>query len=72
MQFYQDDRSPRVTKRELRKSIALTGSSANVRRLARSLRIRNLDDMSDKQVIRFIDWLLKRREKRERGMIPMW
>ena len=70
--FYQDDRSSRVTKRELRKSIAMTGSSANVRRLARSLRIRNLDDMSDKQVIRFIDWLLKRREKRERGMIPMW
>ena len=72
MQFYQDDRSPRVTKREMRKSIIATGSSANVRRLARWLRVRHIDDMSDRQLIRFLDWLFKRREKRERGMIPLW
>lgn len=70
--YQQDYRSPRITKREMRKSIAKTGSSASIRRLARWLCVRRLDDMSDRQLIRFLDWLFKRRERYERGMNGLW
>ncbi len=62
----------RITKQELQESIKASGSSANVRRLARSLRIRNLDSMSDKQVIRFITWLFRRQERNKHGLETLW
>lgn len=39
------------------------------RRLAKFLKMKNVDEMSDKQVIRLLDWFFKRREKKMRGMI---
>lgn len=39
-----------------------------VRRLARWLKMRNVDEMSDRQVIRLLDWYFKRRDKKMRGM----
>jgi len=56
--------SQRLTKAELR-----SAKPENVRRLAKFLRLRGVDEMSDKQVIRLILWLLKRCEKRERRFI---
>jgi len=66
------NRPARLTKHEMRKSIAVTGSSANLRRLARWLRVRSLDKMSDRQLVRFLDWLFKRRERYERGLDGLW
>jgi len=66
------NRPARLTKREMRKSIAVTGTSANLRRLARWLRVRRLDKMSDRQLVRFLDWLFKRRERYERGLDGLW
>lgn len=40
----------------------------NLRRLARMLKVRDLDQMSDRQVVRFMRWLLTRAEKRRRGL----
>ena len=40
-----------------------------VRRLATYLKMKNLDKMSDRQVIRLLDWFYKRREKMMRGLI---
>ena len=40
-----------------------------VRRLARWLRMKHLDSMSDRQVVRLLDWYFKRRDKKMRGMI---
>jgi hypothetical protein len=42
------------------------------RRLARFLRMRNLDQMSDRQVLRLLDWYFKRKEKKARGMTWGW
>jgi hypothetical protein len=53
-----------IKRKQLRKA-----RPENVRRLARWLRVRNLDEMSDRQVISFLHWLFTRREKRERGLI---
>lgn len=39
-----------------------------VRRLAKWLKMRNIDAMSDRQVIRLLDWYFKRREKKFRGL----
>jgi hypothetical protein len=58
--------STRITKSQLRKA-----RPENVVRLARWLKIRNIDTMSHRQLIRILDWLFKRREKRERGM-TLW
>lgn len=48
-----------ITKADLRKA-----HPDNVRRLARSLNVQNLDKMSDKQLIRFLVWLFSREDKR--------
>ena len=39
------------------------------RRLARWLRMKHLDSMSDRQVIKLLDWYFKRRDKKLRGLI---
>lgn len=62
-----DGERPRITKKQLRKA-----SPENVRRLARWLRVRNIDVMSHGQLIRFLDWLFKRPQKRARGMAWAW
>jgi hypothetical protein len=54
----------RLTKNQLRKACP-----ENVIRLALWLKIRNVDTMSHRQLIRLLDWLFKRRERRECGMI---
>ena len=41
----------------------------NVRRMAKYLRMRGIDEMSDGQVIRLMDWFFKRPEKKARGLI---
>lgn len=60
------DRS-QITKRQLRKA-----RPKDVRRLARWLHVRNIDTMSHRQLIKFLHWLFTRRERRERGLIPLW
>ena len=65
--MFFDDRQPRVTKRQLRKA-----APENVRRLARWLRVRNMDTMSHGQLIRFLDWLFKRPDRKARGMAWEW
>jgi len=40
----------------------------DVRRLARWLKIKDIDKMSHRQLIRMLDWLFKRAEKKRRGM----
>lgn len=57
----------RITKRNLKKA-----APENVRRLARWLRIRRIDEMSHGQLIRLLDWLFKRPEKRLRGLTSPW
>ena len=44
----------------------------SVRRLAKYLRMRNIDQMSNGQVIRLLDWYFKRKEKKSRGMAWEW
>ena len=39
------------------------------RLLAKWLKFRGLDQMSDRQVIRLLDWYFKRRDKKMRGLI---
>ncbi len=42
----------------------------DLKRLARWLRLRDIDEMSHRQLAKLVHWLLTRREKRERGFIP--
>jgi hypothetical protein len=42
----------------------------DLRRLARWLKLRNIDDMSQRQLVKLVYWLLTRKDKRERGLIP--
>ena len=42
----------------------------DVRRLARSLRLRGIDGMSTRQIIGLLHWLFSRREKRARFDTP--
>lgn len=65
--MFGDERRPQITKKQLRKA-----APENVRRLARWLRVRNIDTMSHGQLIRFLDWLFKRADKKMRGMAWSW
>lgn len=38
------------------------------RRLAKFLKMKNVDEMSDRQVIRLLNWYFKRGEKKRRGL----
>lgn len=42
------------------------------RRLAKWLKMRNTDQMSDRQVICLLDWYFKRRDKKMRGLTWGW
>lgn len=42
----------------------------DLRRLARWLKLHNIDDMSHRQLVKLVYWLLTRKDKRERGLIP--
>lgn len=44
----------------------------DVRRLARWLKLRNIDEMSDRQLISLLHWLFTRREKKQRGLAWNW
>lgn len=57
----------RVTKRDLRRA-----RKEDVQRLARWLKIRDIDKMSHAQLIRLLDWLFKRPLQRSRGMAWTW
>jgi hypothetical protein len=57
----------RVTKRDLRRA-----RKEDVLRLARWLKIRDIDKMSHNQLIRLLDWLFKRPLQRSRGMAWTW
>jgi len=52
-----------VARRHLKKA-----RPENVRRLAKWLKVGRLDEMSDRQLVKFLDWLFKRPEKRARGL----
>jgi len=39
-------------------------------RFARWLKLRNIDEMSHRQLASLVHWLITRRDKRERGFIP--
>lgn len=54
----------RISKRSLKKA-----RPEDVRRFAKWLGLHDIDGMSDRQVVKLLDWYLKRREKRARGMV---
>lgn len=56
-----------MSKEHMRK--AESKRPGTIRRLARWLKMKHLDEMSDRQVIRLLDWYFKRRDKKMRGMI---
>jgi hypothetical protein len=51
----------KIEKRDL-----YTSKPIDVKRLAKSLNVRNVDEMSHRQLCRFLYWLFTRKEKRER------
>lgn len=53
---------------EIRKRHLTRARPEDVRRLARWLKVRDIDTMSDRQLCRFLHWLFTRREKRERNL----
>lgn len=57
----------RVRKKDLRRARA-----EDVIRLARWLKLRDIDTMSHRQLIRLLDWLFKRPEKRARNIAWDW
>ncbi len=61
------DSAPRISKRQLRKA-----KPEDVRRLARWLKIKHIDTMSHRQLIRLLDWLFKRPAKKRMGMAWNW
>jgi len=56
-----------ITKKNLRKS-----RPENIRRLADFLKIRDTDQMSDRQLIKFLAWYFSRADKRSRGLTTWW
>lgn len=60
---YQHHDHPRIKKHQLRKAPA-----KNMRRLAAFLRLRRIDEMSDGQLVRLLDWYFKRPMKRAAGL----
>ena len=56
--------STRITKKNMRKT-----RMQDVRRLARWIGLRDIDKMSDRHLIRLLDWYFKRPEKRNMGWI---
>lgn len=57
---------------EIRKRHLMKARPEDVRRLARWLKVRNIDDMSHRQLCKFLHWLFTRRDKRARGMAWTW
>lgn len=53
---------------KIRRRTLMKSSPENVRRLAASLRVRHVEEMSHRQLCSFLHWLFTRREKRERGL----
>ncbi len=54
---------------KVRKRHLMKARPEDVRRLARSLSIKHIDEMSHRQLCKLLHWLFTRQEKRERGMI---
>jgi len=57
---------------EIRRRHLKRARPEDVRRLARWLKVKNIDQMSDRQLISFLHWLFTRREKRARGLAWSW
>jgi hypothetical protein len=55
----------RLEKRHLKRS-----KPENLKRFARWLKLRDIDEMSHRQLANLVFWLITRKEKRERGWIP--